>query len=133
MPRRSNVDVVADFIAALNAGEVDDVLVDTKLDPDVELLDFPDIPGRRVYRGPAGVREFFSDLADNWAELQVDLDEIREVDGIVLVLGTLTAVGALQGTPVRSDFGEVLEFDGDWIVRVRMFRDRDQALEAAGA
>jgi ketosteroid isomerase-like protein len=129
----SKFDVVTGFIEALNAGELDEVLADTNWDPDIELLDFPDIPGRRLYRGLSGVREFFSDLTENWAKIKIEVDEIREVEGKVLVLGTQTSVGALQGTPVTSDFAELVDFDGERVARVRLFRDRDQAREAAGA
>ncbi len=126
----SKVETVGALFAAFNAGELDDGLIETRFDPHVELLDFPDIPGRRLYRGRSGVREFLADLSENWAGTQIMVDDIREVDGSVVVLGTQTAVGALKGTPVTSDFGEVLEFDGDQIVRVRMFRDHDEALTA---
>ena len=130
MPKPSKVEIVDALLAALNSGELDDRLIEAKFAQDLELLDFPDAPGRRVYRGHDGVREFLSDMGENWSEMQIEVDEIREEEGNVLVLGTQTAVGALRGTPVSSDFGEVVEFEGDRIVRVSMFRDRDQTLAA---
>jgi ketosteroid isomerase-like protein len=133
MPDQSRTEVVAASLAAFNDGELDDSLIAESFDPNVELLDYPDIPGRRIYRGHSGVREFLSDLSENWADAHVDVEEIREVDGMVLVLGTQTASGALKGTPVTTDFAEVVDFDADRISRVRMFRNRNEAREAAGA
>jgi ketosteroid isomerase-like protein len=131
MAERSKVQTVGALFAAFNAGKVEDALTEANFDPHVEILDFPDIPGRRRYSGRSGVREFLSDVAENWAESHIEIEEIREVGGNVLVLGTQTAVGALRGTPVSSDFGEVVEFDGDRIIKVQMFRDREQAMTAA--
>jgi ketosteroid isomerase-like protein len=123
-----------DSFEASVPGEIDDELIREIVDPELQLLDFPDIPDRRSYQGHEGMREFLSDLAENWKDTRIELDEIRELDGgAVVALGTLSNVGAMTDVPVSSSIGEVFEFDGERIVRIRMFRDHATALEAAGA
>jgi ketosteroid isomerase-like protein len=49
--------------------------------------------GRRSpYRGHAGMREYFADVAAVWDKLLVHADDFRVVPGSVIVLGHITAV-----------------------------------------
>jgi ketosteroid isomerase-like protein len=126
-------DTVRELVDAFNQGLISDDLIQSFFDPEVELLDFPEIPGRRRYQGHDGIRQFMTDLADNWKTTALEVEEIREVGDRVIILGELKSVGAMTGVPVESAIGEVIEFKGDRIAEVRMFRDQAEALEAADA
>jgi ketosteroid isomerase-like protein len=129
----SRVNTVREFFAAFNEDRLADDWIEALFAPDAVVLDFPDIPDRRRYDGHAGVRDFMSDLGENWSSTAIDVEEIRETGDAVIVLGRQKSVGAMTDVPVESEFGEVLEFKGDRIAGIRMFRSHDEALEAAGA
>ncbi len=133
MTGSARAESVRRLFAAFNERKLDDRMIAELFDSQVEVLDFPEAPGRRSYRGHDGVRDFRSDLADNWDEIKISIEEIRELGDCLVVLGRQSSVGALAGVPVDDSFGEVLEFDGDRIRRIRMFRDHATALEAADA
>jgi ketosteroid isomerase-like protein len=135
MTDSSRVKTVRRVFDAFNEfdGDLDTQLMSDAFDPEIEVLDFPELPGRPSYRGHEGIGEFFSDLAENWKETRIQVEEIKELGGTVVVLGTQSSVGAMTDVPVSTSFGEVLEFEGDHISRIRMFRDHESALEAAKA
>jgi ketosteroid isomerase-like protein len=133
MTDSARVERVRSVFAAFNEGTFDARMIDELFDPQVEVLDFPEVPDRRSYRGHDGVKDFMADLAENWEETKVSIEEIRELGDAVVVLGHQRSVGALAGVPVDNSIGEVLEFEGDRIRRIRMFRDHAAALEAADA
>jgi hypothetical protein len=57
------------------------------------------------------------------------VDTVRELFGA----GRQKSVGAMTDVPVESEFGEVLEFGGDRITGIQMFRSHAEALEASDA
>jgi ketosteroid isomerase-like protein len=123
--------VVRRAIEAMNARQADDELMRDLFDPGIELLDIPEAPGRHSYRGYEGVEEFVSDAAENWKTNRIEVEELRELGDKIVLLGDQTAVGAMAGVPVTGKFAEIFEFEGDRIIRMRMFRDHTEALEAA--
>jgi hypothetical protein len=74
-----------------------------------------------------------ADLSQTWRSTTIEVEAIREVGDRVVVLGRQKSVGAMTDVPVESEFGEVLEFKGDRIAGIRMFRAHADALEAASA
>ena len=133
MPEADRVGTVRELFAAFNEERLADGWIEASFDPEAEVLDFPDVPDRRRYEGHEGVREFMADLGENWRSMAIDVDEVREAGDIVIVLGRQKSVGAMTDVPVESEFAEVLEFTGDRISAIRMFRNHSEALEAAGA
>jgi ketosteroid isomerase-like protein len=129
----TRADTVRELVDAFNAGDLTDDVIQSLFDPGVELCDFPDAPGHRRYVGHDGLRQFLAEFAENWKVAELQLSEIRELGDKVVILGRQRSVGALTDVPVETDFGEVLEFQGDRIFRIRMFRSRAEALEAADA
>ena len=131
MPERT--DMVRELFEAFNEERLADGWIEASFDPEAEVLDFPDVPDRRRYEGHEGVREFMADLGENWRSTSVQVEEVREVGDTVIVLGRQQSVGAMTDVPVESEFAELLEFNGDRIRGIRMFRNHSEALEAAGA
>jgi hypothetical protein len=64
-----------------------------------------------------------------WA---IEIDELREVDGAVIVLGAVHATA--RGSRVQLDFpaAAVIDLRDGRVKRLRIFRDQDEALAAAG-
>ena len=84
-----------------------------------------------VYRGRDGYRRYWREQAETWAEIQLELDEVRELGECVLVLAHIHAVGRASGVEVDQPFAGIWRFDGDRLVAGRAYRTRDEALRAA--
>jgi ketosteroid isomerase-like protein len=54
-----------------------------------------------IYKGHAGVREYFAVAADAWDSLQLEPDELVEGGDEVVILGTAVGKGRASGAEVR--------------------------------
>jgi ketosteroid isomerase-like protein len=100
----------------------------------------------RIYRGRAGVREWFNQILEPWESLLIRIGEITEAaDGRLLFEGFLTASdrGSQVDTLIRSSyprpgrsrgwaFWSVCWLADGKIKRRQVFRDRAERLTAAG-
>ena len=131
---RENVESVKRFLDAYNRRDVEGMLAD--LDPGVEW--HPALPealmgrGPAVYRGHGGVRSMFADLYGAFAELHVELSEIRDLGDQVLAVGSFRTVGRGSGVEIESPLGVVSDMKDGRATRVVTFLDPREALEAAG-
>jgi ketosteroid isomerase-like protein len=86
-----------------------------------------------VYRGPDGVRAWFRELDDVWAELSYEIDEVRDVgEGRVVMLGHFHAVGRESGVTIDQAQGFVFTMVGGRVARALSLASQQDALEAAG-
>ena len=126
---QENVEVVKRAIAAINERDVDAYLA--LCAPDFELIN-PVAPLEGSNRGEQGVRTFFNALSEAAAVFELEVERLESLDDH-RVLGWLTlhleTEGGFRQTQPLSN---VYELDGRKLVRVRVFRDREEALEAAG-
>jgi ketosteroid isomerase-like protein len=98
------------------------------VDQDCEIT-FAD--GSTAVRGHDGVREWLAAAGRDWKTLTLVYDEIHEErPGCVIGLGDLAALSR-DGTEVECAIAFVAEFADGRLVRGRMFRDREAALEYA--
>jgi ketosteroid isomerase-like protein len=105
----TDIDVVKATFAAFSARDLDGVLAHS--DPEIE---FWAVTGERAgrtepYRGHAGMRDYFRDVANVWEELRLTPREFRAVGDLVLVTGKVSA---------RSRSRTVTGSTG-WVWRVR--------------
>jgi SnoaL-like protein len=88
-----------------------------------------------AYEGPDDIRRYFADLGDTSPDFHLTIERLEPV-GLGRVLGLLrvTARGRASGIPAASETPTALIYDlvDGKIRRIRIFLDRDQALEAAG-
>jgi len=84
------------------------------------------------YREREGVERFAADTSENWAELQINAEEFRDLGDRVLVLGRMKGRGKGSGVPVNQPFVTILDFRGDRIWRSRVYLDRAEGLRVAG-
>jgi ketosteroid isomerase-like protein len=83
------------------------------------------------YRGHAGLRKYYDDVARVWEELEVTPTEIREVDDAVLALGRVYGRG--QGGYIQDSPAQwVMRFRGDKVSSIRVFTNRTAALAEVG-
>jgi ketosteroid isomerase-like protein len=105
----TDIEVVKATFAAFAARDVEAVLALSA--PDIELTAVTgDQAGRTdPYRGHAGVRQYFRDVASVWEELRLTPREFRPVGDLILVTGKVSARS--RGRTVTGSTG--------WIWRVR--------------
>ena len=89
-------------------------------------------PNQGVYRGEDGVREFIDDQWSMFSELRVEPEEFVPRGRHVIV--PITVRGrARDGLPVTASSAQLYTFEDDRPVRVALYQNRDEALEAADA
>jgi ketosteroid isomerase-like protein len=102
-------------------------------DPDVEFVSiFAGMEGR-TYRGYDGLRRYFADMADTWTEFHRDIEQMIDAgDDRVVVFFHLRGVARGSGVPVDDHVTTVFHLRGGRLHRMVVFRDRAEALKAAG-
>jgi ketosteroid isomerase-like protein len=127
-----NVEVVRRAVSALNERDIDRYLACCT--EDFELVT-PLAPIGGVYEGADAIRRFFADIQDTSPDFRLDLERVEAV-GADRVLGFLhlTASGRASGIPAAAGLPttNIYDFVNGKISRIRIFLDRQEALEAAG-
>jgi ketosteroid isomerase-like protein len=103
------------------------------LDPEIELRSA--IVGGaegNTYRGHEGIRSWMAESDATWAELQLQIEEIRDLGDDVLMFGRLHARGRESGIEIDSPIAWLSTVRAGRIVRSRGFLDPQEAVEAAG-
>ena len=129
---RENVEVVRKMIIALNQRDVDSYIACCTDDVELQTTLAP-LEGAHV--GADGVRRFFADIQDTAPDFWLEVERLEAV-GSDRVLGFErgTVSGRTSGVTLDEGipFGTVYEFAHGKIKRMRVFVDRQQALEAVG-
>jgi ketosteroid isomerase-like protein len=128
--KEGNVELVMRGMAAYNDGDIDAIL--ETLDPDVELIPMRSLLDGRSYRGHDGARQFLTDMAEEWEDIHIEPEEIRDLGDRVLVLGKFQARGRASGVEVDAPAAWLSELrDGKTIV-LRAYPNRKDALREIG-
>jgi ketosteroid isomerase-like protein len=131
MPQQ-NVEAVLQQIDAFNRRDVEGFVA--FLSPEVEWEDSMFWTEHvRIYRGRVELREWVEKVLEPWESIRVEADELAETsDGRVFARLSLTGRGKASGAVTEQHAWTVLWFASGLCTRRRVFRDRDEALEAAG-
>jgi ketosteroid isomerase-like protein len=129
---QENVEVVERAIAALNERDIDRYLGCCTQDIEVQ-TPWADIGG--VYEGSAAIRRLLADIEDAGPDFRLEIERLESI-GVDQVLGFLraTASGRASGAAIVDDLptANIYDFADGKIRRIRIFRDRQEALEAVG-
>jgi ketosteroid isomerase-like protein len=90
---------------------------------------FPD-PG--PYHGVGALRDFTKDFLEPWSRVRIKAEELIEAGDTVVVAVVQRAVGEGSGASAELRYFAVWSFRGDRVIRLENFRERAQALDAAG-
>ena len=130
----SHKDLVKRVISAVNERDIEAYLAcctdDIQLYSPVALVTGP-------HEGAAGIRRFFQDIEDASPDFRLELERL-ELERLELVGDQVLAfykthgTGRISGVPLDSENAVVYDFAGDRIKRVRIFSDRQEALETLG-
>jgi hypothetical protein len=127
---QENVEVVKRAIAAVNERDLDRYL--TACTEDVELwTPLASIGG--VYQGPDDIRRFFADIQDTSPDFRIDVEHVEAIgQDQVLAFLHITASGRGSGIPLTTASTNVYDLVSRRIRRIRIFLNRQDALEAVG-
>jgi ketosteroid isomerase-like protein len=96
----NDIDVVRAIYAAFAARDLDRAVELLSPDCELHLRGTQDLIGREEpYRGHAGMREYYDDVARTWEELTLFANDFRAIPGAVVVMGHVE--GRIDGEPVR--------------------------------
>jgi ketosteroid isomerase-like protein len=101
-------------------------------DPDVEWSEPPESPGAAVYRGRDGVRRSFEKWVGAWEDYRLDVEELIDVGDHVFARCSQRVRGRTSGIDVEQRLFSVWTLLDGKVVRMRMYYDEREALEAAG-
>ncbi len=122
------MEVVERAIAAINARDIDGYLACCT--ENVELL-LPMVGSE--YSGAVGIRRFFTDIEDIGPDFRIEVQRVQAVgDGNALALLQIGSTGRASGIVTGAESANVYDFIDGKISRIRIFLDRDEALEAVG-
>jgi uncharacterized protein len=127
---QENVDFELRGWEAYERGDLPAVL--ETLSPDLVTYVAPHLPLAGTYHGPEGLLQVALDWAEGFDELVVTYEEYIDAGDQVVVRVRQRASGAESGVPVETDAWWVWTVREGKSVRVDMFNDRGEALEAAG-
>lgn len=126
-----NIEVVRRNIEAYNARDIE-AYVATVADSLVFHSTFGGIEGR-TYRGHAGARQYFRDLAEAWRDYRLLADDYVEAGGEQVVgLFRVVADADRSGIHLERRLGVVYTVRDGKIVGIDSYTSREEALRAAG-
>ena len=101
-------------------------------DADVEAHDLAGIPDEPIRRGHNALREWVAMMEEIWVDPRYEPEEFIEAGEFIVVAVRATARGRGSGVPLDIPIFQVFEVQGGKIRRLWAYRDRAEALEAAG-
>lgn len=102
------------------------------LDRDAE-IDFSELdrPYGHIYKGREQIERLFHEMNDGWDEIRFQTSNPLAVEDRV-VIDVRRTVSRAGGVGVASDLTAALKMQGPHVVTFKLFRDRADALIAAG-
>ncbi len=101
-------------------------------DADVEAHDLAGIPDEPIRRGHDALREWVAMMEEIWVDPRYEPEEFIEAGEFIVVAVRATARGRGSGVPLDIPIFQVFEVQDGKIRRLWAYRDRAEALEAAG-
>jgi len=137
---RENLEAVQEVISAVNDRDLDRYLVHCT---ESIQLETPWAAVEGVYEGPDAIRRLFADLRDTLPDFHLVIERLEPVgsDRVLAFLrvsatgrasGITAAAGAQSATARGLPSANVYDFADGKISRIRVFLDRQEALEAVG-
>ncbi len=127
---QENVEIVCRIYERLNRRDVEGVV---ELCDDDFLMDMSErVFNPDIYRGHDGIRRFHQGVVDSWKSYRWDVEETRVSGDSVVAMLHCTGQSREAGPGVDWRVAWLWNLRGGTPVSVRLFRDRANALEAAG-
>jgi ketosteroid isomerase-like protein len=124
---QANLELARNAVAAFNRRDVA-ALVEMVAE-DFEWVTWTGTVEPTVYRGTEGLARYFRD-ADVWEVLNLDIQEFRDLEDRLFVIGTFHARGGGSGAEVRVPYYSAFFVSEGRLARVLSFRTEEEALAA---
>jgi ketosteroid isomerase-like protein len=125
------VDVVRTGYAAFARGDVD--LLVANAAPEIEIVEPPEVPGARTYRGREGLLEGIRSWAGQWDEFQIDVERVIDAGRErVIVFTRHHGRDRQSGTPVEARWVNLHTGRNGQAIRWEVFSTLDDAFAAIG-
>ncbi len=101
------------------------------LDPEIEVVDLPQVPGPRVRSGIDGVEAWIAETKEVWDDLRMELEELLEVDPRRWLVRT-RLIGRARSSGIEMDQRQscaVFLREGR-ILRMELYAEREDALRS---
>ena len=125
-----DVENIRKGLEAFNRRDVEAVM--ETCHPDAEFVPVRAVFEGISYHGEEGLRQFFADMDEEWNDMRTELDELRDADGTVIVLGRFHATGKASGIEVDWPAAWVCEMRDGKTARLQAYTDQQEALRVAG-
>ena len=117
----------------LEAYERDDVVAQLALmDPEVEIVEWPESPEARTYHGHAGAIQAGETWSEAWEWIRNEVDDLVDAGDTVLACGRIRGKGRGSAVEVAIDAFNVYTLRYGKVTRIELFTSREPALRAAG-
>jgi ketosteroid isomerase-like protein len=128
---QANVELVRIGIEAANREDVDTLIAAAH--PDIEFVALvADVEGRADH-GYDGIRQYFVDMHDAWAESDYEVEDLIDAGGDhVVALVRWRAAGRASGIQVDEPTAAVYSFREGRVYRMVVFQSRADALKSVG-
>ena len=127
---QENVEIVRLGYEAFNRGDIEAVVA--TLDPGIEWWPAADELITQPYRGHDGYRALVAEAREGVPDLQAEIEEMFAGADRVVTCLRFWGRGRDSGAPVEVRETNVARFREGRIIEVREFREKAEALEAAG-
>jgi ketosteroid isomerase-like protein len=127
---QAEIETLRALYEAVSRGDWDAALRDAR--PDFELIPPDQNPLAGTYRGREAVRDFFAELWAAFDEVTVEPGQFSEAGDSIVVSMLLTLSPSGSGAEVQMHVTHLWTMRDGRPVRCRVFREREEALEAAG-
>ena len=124
----SDVEVVMQALDAFNRGDRDAFVA--LFHEHAEIVPLRAAVEDTVYRPPRAADAFWDAAEELWERMRVDVEELGEVGGRMLGLGTFRATARASGVPVAEPVGFVFTVRDGKVAYGHIYSDRDQARAA---
>jgi ketosteroid isomerase-like protein len=102
------------------------------LDPLVLFVLPPEFLAAGTYLGLERLAEYTRGFLEPWTRVTIEAEEIFDAGDSVVVAALQRGLGSRSGAPTELRYFQVWTFRGRKVIRFENFRERAEALEAAG-
>jgi ketosteroid isomerase-like protein len=92
----------------------------------------PELPDSGTYLGTGAVAAYTRQFLEPWTHLTIGAEDLVGESDTVLASVVQRGAGDASGAATEIRYFQLWSFRGDRVIRLENFRDRDDALAAAG-
>jgi ketosteroid isomerase-like protein len=92
----------------------------------------PEFPDAGTYLGRERIAEYMRGFLEPWSRITIEAEDFTDAGDSVVVAVRQAGVGEESGAATELRYFQVWSFRGRKVIRLENFRERAEALEAAG-